>query len=72
MMVKQDMADFNRKAAECSNHRMIMTSSERCLVNPRYDNGGEGQDNVLEYRASFKCLGSCEQISTFTSKPTKS
>lgn len=56
------MSDFNKLAQSCSNHRMQMISSERILVNPKYDNHTESKDNVKEYVYNYKCFGSCGQI----------
>lgn len=62
MKAQTDYTEFNRLALACSSHRMQMISSERVLVNPKYDNGTEEPSNVKEYHDFFKCIGSCQQV----------
>lgn len=59
--IMTDQQEFNKRAMECTNHRMLMTGSKTKLVNERYDNGTEEPSNVQATVYFFKCVGSCEQ-----------
>lgn len=65
-MKQQNNTEFNRKAMECDNHRMRLVSSERILVNPKYDDGTESATNVKEHVSHFKCFGPCQQTRSIT------
>jgi hypothetical protein len=54
-MTVQALHDHNKIAQACANHRPMMISSERLLVNERYDNGSEEPTNVKEYIYTFGC-----------------
>ncbi len=56
-----NIQEFNRRAIECSGHRMQIVSSETILVNPRYDDGSTEPHNVKEWRTVYRCAGSCKQ-----------
>ncbi len=68
MTRQHDFQAFNRLAETCSNHRMVMTSSESVPMNPRYDNGTNEPENIKEDRYTHKCSGSCQQSITYTFK----
>lgn len=50
--------EFNRKAFECSNHRMVMTSSEQLYANKYDESHGI---NPVGQRVTYTCQGSCKQ-----------
>lgn len=48
--------EFNRRAMECSSHRMNMIASEAIFAD-KYEHG-----NPIQYVFTFKCSGSCQQV----------
>lgn len=51
----ENLTEYNRIAQACPNHRLRMTSSERVLVNERYDSATESPANVKAYIYTHAC-----------------
>lgn len=68
-MSTEQASAFNRAAEQCDRHRMVMVSSERVLINPRYDDDTDSRHNVKEFVYTYKCFGSCGQQRTEVFKP---
>lgn len=51
----ENLHEYNKLAQGCANHNLQMLSSERVLVNERYDNGSQEPHNVKAYSYTYGC-----------------
>ena len=59
-------SDFNRRAQECTNHRMVMVAFESKVVTTKQPDGFYKAQEVDTY--TYHCKGECQQTYTFTPK----